>query len=48
MDQILGLLIGRMFDGTLLPIAAGYMIMGMLALLCVLIAEKGRLFGDGV
>lgn len=44
---VIGLLIGRAFDGTSQPIAAGYVVMGILALLCVLIAEKGRLFGEG-
>lgn len=44
---LLGLFIGRMYDGTLGPIAAGYMVMGVLALVCVLIAEKGKLFGTG-
>jgi len=44
---LLGLIIGRMYDGTLTPIAAGYMAMGALAIVCVLIAEKGKLFGVG-
>ncbi len=44
---LLGLFIGRMFDGTLQPIAAGYLVMGALAICCVLIAEKGRLFNEG-
>lgn len=43
----LGLFIGRQFDDTLFPIASGYLVMGILALICVLIAEKGHLFGDG-
>jgi len=28
-------------------VALGYLSMGVLALLCVLVAEKGRLFGVG-
>lgn len=44
----LGLTIGRMFDGTVTPIAGGYALMGCCALVCVLIAEKGRLFGVGL
>lgn len=43
----LGLAIGRLFDGTVTPVAAGYAAMGVLALTCVLIAESGRLFGVG-
>lgn len=43
----LGLTIGRMFDGTVTPIAGGYAIMGLCAMACVLMAEKGRLFGVG-
>ncbi len=44
---LIGLIIGRMFDGTLTPIAAGYFSVGLAALACVLIAEKGKLFGVG-
>lgn len=42
---VLGLLIGQSFDGTLTPIAGGILIMGVMALACVLFAEKGKLFG---
>ncbi|KKB79857.1 major facilitator transporter [Devosia soli] len=38
---------GQHFDGTTVPAATGYFLMGILALICVLIAEKGRLFGVG-
>lgn len=44
---LLGTLVGSFFDGTVVPIAAGYVIFGLLALGCILIAEKGRLFGVG-
>ncbi len=44
---LLGTVIGQLFDGTLVPNAAGYVVMGILVLGCVLIAEKGRLFGVG-
>jgi DHA1 family bicyclomycin/chloramphenicol resistance-like MFS transporter len=44
---VLGTLIGQQFNGTLVPNAAGYVVMGLLVLLCVLIAEKGKLFGVG-
>src|SRR5690606_17350515 len=42
---IMGLFIGQAYDGTALNISAGYLVMGLLALGCVLIAEKGKLFG---
>jgi MFS transporter, DHA1 family, multidrug resistance protein len=43
----LGTFIGQQFNGTLTPNATGYVVMGCLVLCCVLIAEKGRLFGVG-
>lgn len=42
---VLGTYIGQNFDGTVTPIAVGYVTMGVMVLVCVLIAEKGRLFG---
>ena len=42
---LIGTTFGQMFDGTVTPTAAGYLTMGLLTLGCVLIAEKGRLFG---
>lgn len=44
---VLGTIIGQQFNGTLVPNATGYVVMGCLVLGCVLIAEKGRLFGVG-
>lgn len=44
---VIGGYIGQMFDGTTVPTAIGYFCMGALALVCILIAEKGRLFGVG-
>lgn len=44
---ILGTFIGQQFNGTLTPNATGYVVMGTLVLCCVLIAEKGKLFGVG-
>ena len=44
---LLGTFIGQQFDGTLVPNAVGYVAMGVLILSCVLVAEKGRLFGVG-
>lgn len=44
---LLGTFVGQQFNGTITPIATGYLVMGSLALCCVLVAEKGRLFGVG-
>jgi DHA1 family bicyclomycin/chloramphenicol resistance-like MFS transporter len=44
---VLGTIIGQQFNGTLVPNATGYVLMGTLALGCILIAEKGKLFGVG-
>ena len=41
---LVGALIGRAFNGTTVPLAAGILGCGLAALVCVLIAEKGRLF----
>ncbi|MET3924930.1 multidrug effflux MFS transporter [Devosia sp. 2618] len=38
---------GQMFNGTTVPAATGYFLMGVLALVCILVAERGRLFGVG-
>lgn len=45
---LLGTFIGQHFDGTLIPNALGYSCMGTLVLICILIAEKGKLFGSSV
>ncbi|UJQ95382.1 multidrug effflux MFS transporter [Mariluticola halotolerans] len=42
---LLGTLIGQFFNGTITPTVLGYFAMGCLALICILIAEKGKLFG---
>ena len=41
---LVGIVIGAQFNGTTVPLAAGQMICGVLALGFVLLAEKGRLF----
>lgn len=45
MSSVLGYLVGRAFDGTVLPLSLGYLVLGAIAALFVLWAEKGRLFG---
>ncbi|MDB5522867.1 MAG: family multidrug efflux protein similarity to bicyclomycin resistance protein Bcr [Rhizobium sp.] len=41
----LGAAIGYVYDGTVVPVAAGFFALGLLAIVCVLIAENGKLFG---
>ncbi len=44
---LIGSYTGLHFDGTTVPVATGYFLMGILTLACILVAEKGRLFGVG-
>ncbi|UXN72487.1 multidrug effflux MFS transporter [Devosia sp. A8/3-2] len=44
---LIGGFIGQQFNGTVVPVAAGYFVMGVLSLIFILIAENGRLFGVG-
>jgi DHA1 family bicyclomycin/chloramphenicol resistance-like MFS transporter len=44
---LIGSFIGQSFDGTVRPVALGYFLTGVAALICVLVAERGRLFGVG-
>jgi DHA1 family bicyclomycin/chloramphenicol resistance-like MFS transporter len=44
---VIGTLIGQQFNGTITPNATGYLAMSALVLVCILVAEKGRLFGVG-
>jgi DHA1 family bicyclomycin/chloramphenicol resistance-like MFS transporter len=44
---LLGTFIGQQFNGTLTPNATAYVVMGSLVVGCILIAEKGRMFGVG-
>jgi DHA1 family bicyclomycin/chloramphenicol resistance-like MFS transporter len=41
---LVGIIIGAQFNGTTVPLAAGQMICGVIAMGFVLLAEKGRLF----
>jgi DHA1 family bicyclomycin/chloramphenicol resistance-like MFS transporter len=43
----LGAAIGHVYDGTIVPVASGFFFLGFVAVLCVLVAEKGKLFGVG-
>lgn len=40
----LGALIGQQFDGSMLPVAIGFAVSGLIALILILIAENGKLF----
>jgi MFS transporter, DHA1 family, multidrug resistance protein len=42
---LMGGFVGQQFDGTVTPTAAGYFVLGGLSVGCVLVAERGRLFG---
>src|SRR5690606_506061 len=44
---LIGAMIGQFYTGTTLPIAISYALVGFGALIFVLIAERGRLFGTG-
>jgi MFS transporter, DHA1 family, multidrug resistance protein len=44
---VLGGYVGQHFDGTTVPAALGYFSFGVAALVCILVAENGRLFGVG-
>jgi len=41
----LGAGIGYVYDGTVVPVAAGFFCLGLVAIACVLVAENGKLFG---
>lgn len=44
---VIGSITGQHFDGTVGPVSTGYLTVGVLTLVCILIAEKGKLFGVG-
>lgn len=43
---LIGGAIGRQFDGTVLPILAGFTVLGLAGLAIVLVTERGKLFGQ--
>ncbi|MEM8697390.1 MAG: multidrug effflux MFS transporter [Pseudomonadota bacterium] len=43
---IIGGSIGQMYDGTTLPLSLGFLVCGSLALVCVFVTERGRLFAE--
>ncbi|GGD07065.1 multidrug effflux MFS transporter [Pyruvatibacter mobilis] len=42
---VLGALIGYLYDGTVVPLFIGYLLLALGAVACVAVAEGGRLFG---
>lgn len=40
LSMTLGAMIGQMYDNTLIPVASGFMMLGLLALICVMLADK--------
>jgi DHA1 family bicyclomycin/chloramphenicol resistance-like MFS transporter len=43
-SAVLGAAIGQSFDGTTVPVYAGFLLMGVLSFLIVAITERGRMF----
>lgn len=43
---VIGGLVARAYDGTTTPILLGFVVLGLLSLIIVLVTERGRLFGD--
>jgi DHA1 family bicyclomycin/chloramphenicol resistance-like MFS transporter len=43
---IIGGSIGQMYDGTTLPLSLGFLVCGSIALTCVFVTEKGKLFNE--
>lgn len=41
---VVGVIIGQSFDGTTVPVAAGFFIIGLLSMLVVFVTERGKLF----
>jgi len=44
---VLGLYVGQAYDGTVIPLLAGFAAFGVLGALIVLLTERGRLFAGG-
>ena len=42
--SLLGFAVGQQFNGTTVPMSLGFTCFGLIALGCVLFAERGRLF----
>jgi MFS transporter, DHA1 family, multidrug resistance protein len=42
-----GTVVGQAYDGTLMPLSAGYLLFGLASLAIIAVTERGRLFGRG-
>ena len=42
--SLLGFAVGQQFNGTTVPMSLGFTVFGLIALACVLFAERGQLF----
>ena len=42
---LLGGAVGYLYNGTLIPLLSGFLGLALISLICVLVAERGRLFG---
>ncbi|MFX6194079.1 hypothetical protein ABTF37_19735, partial [Acinetobacter baumannii] len=47
LGAIAGVIVGRFYDGTVIPVAIGYAVLGIAVVLVVLATERGRLFRPG-
>ncbi len=45
---MIGGAIGRAYDESVMPLVAGYAVLGVVTLAIIIVTEKGRLFGRGV
>ncbi|MEM7730621.1 MAG: multidrug effflux MFS transporter [Pseudomonadota bacterium] len=45
--SLIGLAIAQQFDGTVIPILAGYVVLGLVSLGIILVTERGKLFEIG-
>ncbi|MBX7198125.1 MAG: multidrug effflux MFS transporter [Rhodospirillaceae bacterium] len=41
---LLGFLVGQQFNGSTVPLTTGFLVLGLIALLAVIVTEKGKLF----
>ena len=44
---LIGIVIGQSFDGSLLPLETGFVLLGAAALAIIVLTERGRLFAAG-
>ncbi len=47
LSSLLGIIVARVFDGTVRPLLIAYVLLGLISLSVILFTEKGKLFGVG-